>query len=141
MPDSFIRYQKSLKLIDLYPSIDGYCACGCGKMLVGKQTRWASRECNDKVYEEFSILKGNTSSIRKALFIIDGGFCRNCGVYDENWQADHISPVKNGGGFCDLSNLQTLCPDCHKEKTKAQIESQRSAISSQAAVSALTLCT
>ena len=58
MIDNFNRYQKHLKLMDLYPSIDGYCACGCGRILTKKQTRWASRECNDKVYEEFVILKG-----------------------------------------------------------------------------------
>lgn len=139
MIDNFNRYQKHLKLMDLYPSIDGYCACGCGRILTKKQTRWASRECNDKVYEEFVILKGNTSAIRKTIFKRDGGFCHNCGVYDENWQADHISPVKYGGGYCDLSNFQTLCPDCHREKTRNQIVSQRNAISSQAAVSELTL--
>ncbi|MBW3636334.1 MAG: HNH endonuclease [Armatimonadetes bacterium] len=33
------------------------------------------------------------------------------------WDCDHIVEVTNGGGSCDLSNLQTLCCRCHKEKT------------------------
>ena len=30
------------------------------------------------------------------------------------WDADHIIPVKNGGGQCGLDNLRTLCIKCHK---------------------------
>jgi 5-methylcytosine-specific restriction protein A len=30
------------------------------------------------------------------------------------WDADHILPVAEGGGECDLSNLRTLCLACHK---------------------------
>jgi 5-methylcytosine-specific restriction enzyme A len=33
------------------------------------------------------------------------------------WDADHILPVAEGGGECDLSNLQTLCLWCHQEHT------------------------
>jgi 5-methylcytosine-specific restriction protein A len=33
------------------------------------------------------------------------------------WDADHILPVAEGGGECDLSNLRTLCLWCHQEHT------------------------
>lgn len=33
------------------------------------------------------------------------------------WDADHILPVAEGGGECDLSNIQTLCLWCHQEHT------------------------
>jgi 5-methylcytosine-specific restriction endonuclease McrA len=33
------------------------------------------------------------------------------------WDADHIVPVAEGGGECDLSNLRTLCIWCHQEHT------------------------
>ncbi len=33
------------------------------------------------------------------------------------WDADHILPVAQGGGGCDLDNFQTLCVWCHREKT------------------------
>lgn len=36
------------------------------------------------------------------------------------WQADHIKPVAEGGGACDLDNIQTLCTPCHKRKTAEQ---------------------
>jgi 5-methylcytosine-specific restriction endonuclease McrA len=34
------------------------------------------------------------------------------------WDADHIVPVIEGGGECDLENIQTLCLRCHREATK-----------------------
>jgi hypothetical protein len=33
------------------------------------------------------------------------------------WEADHIVPVVEGGGECDLSNFRTLCCPCHKKVT------------------------
>jgi 5-methylcytosine-specific restriction enzyme A len=33
------------------------------------------------------------------------------------WDADHIIPVVEGGGECDLHNLRTLCLWCHQAET------------------------
>jgi 5-methylcytosine-specific restriction protein A len=34
------------------------------------------------------------------------------------WDADHIVPVVEGGGECDLQNLRTLCLICHRQQTR-----------------------
>jgi 5-methylcytosine-specific restriction enzyme A len=34
------------------------------------------------------------------------------------WDADHIVPVAEGGGACDLSNIRTLCLLCHRDATR-----------------------
>jgi 5-methylcytosine-specific restriction endonuclease McrA len=34
------------------------------------------------------------------------------------WDADHILPVAEGGGECDLANLRTLCLICHRQQTR-----------------------
>jgi 5-methylcytosine-specific restriction endonuclease McrA len=34
------------------------------------------------------------------------------------WDADHVLPVAEGGGACDLSNIRTLCLICHREATR-----------------------
>lgn len=34
------------------------------------------------------------------------------------WDADHIVPVSEGGGECDLENLRTLCLMCHGAVTR-----------------------
>jgi 5-methylcytosine-specific restriction enzyme A len=33
------------------------------------------------------------------------------------WDADHIVPVAEGGGECDLQNIRTLCLKCHRAAT------------------------
>ena len=40
-------------------------------------------------------------------------------IHNSLWEADHIIPVKEGGGCCGIDNYQTLCLRCHKEDTKA----------------------
>jgi 5-methylcytosine-specific restriction enzyme A len=35
------------------------------------------------------------------------------------WDADHVVPVAEGGGQCDLSNMRTLCIQCHAAATAA----------------------
>ena len=44
------------------------------------------------------------------------------------WDADHIVPVVQGGGECDLSNIRTLCLRCHKEVTTLLRQSIRRAV-------------
>jgi 5-methylcytosine-specific restriction protein A len=39
--------------------------------------------------------------------------------YPELWDADHIVPVVEGGGECDLANYRTLCIPCHQRETAA----------------------
>lgn len=35
------------------------------------------------------------------------------------WEADHVTPVVEGGGECGLENYRTLCVPCHRDETKA----------------------
>jgi len=121
--DHFKRYQSSLKVSDLFPlRDDGLCACGCGKKLTGKQRRWASKPCNNKAVEYFFIIKGSVKHIRKALKKKEKGKCQDCGEVKKltsEWQADHITEVRDGGGGRPIENYQTLCIVCHKKKTKS----------------------
>jgi 5-methylcytosine-specific restriction enzyme A len=43
------------------------------------------------------------------------------------WDADHIIPVIEGGGECDLANIRTLCLRCHRVATVALRERIRRA--------------
>jgi 5-methylcytosine-specific restriction endonuclease McrA len=131
MLNSNERYQKGLTLNDLYPTLSGICACGCGNQLKNRQKKWSSEKCRTQAYYDFAITKGDNKVIRQLIFERDHGYCQGCGVLDEDWQADHILPVHKGGGACNLENLQTLCLDCHKAKHHSL--SHHMAISSQAA--------
>ncbi len=47
-------------------------------------------------------------------------WCRKRGLSTHRmsfWDADHILPVSEGGGGCNLSNIRTLCEPCHKRAT------------------------
>lgn len=35
------------------------------------------------------------------------------------WEADHVTPVAEGGGGCGLDGYRTLCVACHKAETAA----------------------
>jgi len=41
------------------------------------------------------------------------------------WDADHILPVAEGGGECDLGNMRTLCLMCHRRATEELRERRR----------------
>jgi len=44
------------------------------------------------------------------------------------WDADHILPVAEGGGQCDLDNIRTLCLLCHRQATadlRKRLQAQR----------------
>ncbi len=102
--------------------------------------------CSDFCVEEWK-LRTDPSFVREKVLERDRGICALCGVdavaaYNEIrrsrgvgrlrrlqqwglktlnrrslWDADHIVPVVEGGGACDLSNLRTLCLICHRKVT------------------------
>jgi 5-methylcytosine-specific restriction endonuclease McrA len=88
-------------------------------------------------------LRTDPGYLRAQVFARDRGVCAACGVNTEGlrkqkrkldwearkrfekewgrrrslWDADHIVPVAEGGGECDLSNMRTLCLKCHRRVT------------------------
>ena len=51
-------------------------------------------------------------------FIKNNPLCNHCGRLAE--MVDHIHPVRLGGGFTDIDNLQSLCNRCHAKKSGAE---------------------
>lgn len=133
MLNHYKRYQKGLTIIDVFPSdTDGKCACGCGTKLPKGKKRWSSKMCRDTAVTKFFIIKGDNFIIRKELFKLERGICQKCGVYSDNWEADHILPVFKGGGGTELDNFQTLCICCHFYKTSIYNAFHQRAYSSHA---------
>ena len=88
-------------------------------------------------------LRTDAGYLRDQVFARDRGVCARCGLDTETlrkdkrkldyharrrfekdwggrrhlWDADHIVPVAEGGGECDLANMRTLCLKCHRAVT------------------------
>lgn len=76
--------------------------------------------CSEE-HRRFFQLRANSFYLRLKTFERDGGQCATCKKTTEDWQADHILPVRDGGGCCGLENIQTLCRYCHEARNKAMI--------------------
>lgn len=106
-------------------------------------------------------LRTNPGYLRERVFERDGGICALCGIdcaaeflnlkrcrgqkrltawshwrlrpgqRSSLWDADHIVPVVEGGGECDLENIRTLCLRCHWEAT-AELRKRRATRTQQA---------
>lgn len=109
------RYLRSISAAALRRKLErpkGHCTW-CGQKVPKGRVTWCSDECVD----DFQIRCQPTVATRK-VWERDRGICAICGV-TAPWQADHIVPVVEGGGLCDLSNYRTLCRPCHKRETAA----------------------
>ena len=102
--------------------------------------------CSDQCVHAWK-LRTDPGYLREQVFRRDGGICAACGADTEMlrrdkrkldyaarlrferdwgvtgqirrslWDADHIMPVCEGGGECDLTNIRTLCLKCHRQAT------------------------
>lgn len=77
----------------------GVCAaCGVDTVALRRDMRKLDYAARRKFLKEWRLVEGS----RKSL-----------------WDADHVVPVAEGGGQCDLQNMQTLCLLCHRKATTA----------------------
>jgi 5-methylcytosine-specific restriction endonuclease McrA len=98
--------------------------------------------CSEACVHEWK-LRTDPAYLRGQVFARDAGVCAACGLDTEAlrrdkrkldwaarkqfekdwgrrrhlWDADHIVPVVEGGGECDLANMRTLCLKCHRAVT------------------------
>lgn len=71
--------------------------------------------CASDTVQIFAALKRARGSAREAGLRVYG--LRTIRSRRSLWDADHVLPVAEGGGQCDLDNLRTLCLLCHREVT------------------------
>jgi 5-methylcytosine-specific restriction protein A len=114
--------------------------------------------CGENCVHEWR-LRTDPGYLREKVFDRDKGLCASCGIDTKTlraetrkldysarrqflkrwglregsrkslWDADHIVPVAEGGGQCDLSNMRTLCLLCHREATAGLRERMKEATS------------
>ena len=77
--------------------------------------RGVCAECGIDAVAAFAALKRARGARREAGLKFYG--MKTIASRRSLWDADHILPVAEGGGQCDLDNLRTLCVACHREAT------------------------
>ncbi len=82
------------------------CGCGADTLLEWRRLRRLRGQARLELMAHW----GLKTKLRKSL-----------------WDADHIVPVVEGGGECDLLNIRTLCLRCHRVATAALRERIRQA--------------
>lgn len=118
----------------------------CGGKVPSRRVTFCSAACVHQWK-----LRTDPGYLREQVFARDRGVCALCGLDTEAmrkdkrkldyrarqafekewggrrnlWDADHIVPVVEDGGECDLSNMRTLCLRCHREAT-AELRRRRS---------------
>jgi 5-methylcytosine-specific restriction enzyme A len=102
--------------------------CVCGRRALPGSTRCASHQVarpsqSDRLRSQpwrGAYRDPEYARNRRLAYRRDGGRCVRCAtpVGDGQWVCDHILPLSDGGTN-DLPNLQTLCSDCNKTKTRA----------------------
>ena len=98
----------------------------CDKPLPKGRRRWCSKEHMTLGYFELSTIRG-------FVFYRDKGVCASCGIVSENWDADHIIPVVEGGPTTP-ENLRTLCKPCHKRETRYLAQRRAAKVRPQVAI-------
>jgi len=100
----------------------GRCICGKFKEeFEPKRRKYCSKICAEKYRQCWT----SWSKVRDEFIHEHGYYCDGCGkktppaYYTTGlYEVDHIIAICNGGDEMDKENLQMLCSECHKEKTK-----------------------
>jgi 5-methylcytosine-specific restriction endonuclease McrA len=112
-------YRNPPKPQHYFTAPKGYCRF-CGEIILKADgTQRTRAHWHQECVEQYKLIywPANTS---KAVRRRDKGKCAKCGAKDGDWQVDHIKPLVEAQGRVEywlLDNLQTLCTECHKEKT------------------------
>lgn len=95
-----------------------------GKPLPPKTIEKLRRYCGDK---SINWKGGSIGTLKLMVLERDDYTCRVCGLKDkEIVQVNHIEPFsENKEKQKDMTNMETLCPNCHVRKTKAWYRNKR----------------
>lgn len=100
--------------------------CWCGK----SKDQWEKNKygnyqrrgyCSDEHYKDWWIRMDNTAFHRNKFLRNTPRLCNHCGIKTNYREMDHIIAIVLGGHPWDYRNLQILCEECHKIKTKSDI--------------------
>jgi 5-methylcytosine-specific restriction endonuclease McrA len=96
--------------------VDGKKVClNCDNFVIKPFRRYCSKECSHDFF-----VKNSHTALRYKLAKECNHECKHCGIKitDSTYVLDHVIPIACGGEEFNESNLQILCSECNKIKTK-----------------------
>jgi len=93
----------------------------CKKPITNKRRRYCSEECADNFSSRFL----SQAAFKDLIIRKRGKKCEKCNKEVEKISDlifDHIKPIALGGAIFDENNVQLLCKDCNKIKTKNDLK-------------------
>jgi 5-methylcytosine-specific restriction endonuclease McrA len=112
--------RRSRSMDVLFQKPGGQCRV-CTDPVVDHRWEYCSKRCRRIAVAVFRMFQW--PSVRHRVFERDDYTCQSCGYRAEeafapdDLHADHITPLRDGGHPFEERNHQTLCADCHTEKT------------------------
>ena len=99
---------------------------GCGGTLPTRRTPYCSRLCQWRFQGGYFWDAARIYALHRDRFT-----CRACRrrFRVRALEVDHIVEIARGGPPLDPANLQTLCRDCHREKTRTFLRARRPPLS------------
>ncbi len=128
------KRHQSLGMETLFPKIEKFCACGCGKLAKQSdvfkedgitptwQRKWHSDVCGAFASDVLSIINNYFGRPTFYIKLYNGHKCVGCSHETYDLELDHIIGVKQGGGGCWLSNYEFKCKKCHVSKTNKDFQ-------------------
>ncbi len=94
----------------------------CHRALPNHRTPYCSRRCQWMFHGHYF-----WDSARSYVLLRDRYTCRICGRRRRarELDVDHIIEIARGGAALEFSNLQTVCRECHRQKTRAFLRHSR----------------
>lgn len=111
------RSDKLNKSMDtLFPQVSKDSCRVCNEDVVDGRWSYCSERCREIATGVQKMFLWTV--VREQILERDDHSCQKCGrSTDVTLHVDHITRIADGGHPLDETNLQTLCEDCHKEKT------------------------
>jgi 5-methylcytosine-specific restriction endonuclease McrA len=99
------------------------------------RSRWCTtcgpllRRQQDRTYKQAAparraLYSSKAWRIVRRMVLVRDPICKLCGE-QASTEADHITPLADGGAALDMGNLQGVDASCHSRKTREEIERRK----------------
>jgi 5-methylcytosine-specific restriction protein A len=98
--------------------------CGSPATYRGRCATHATQN-NTATHQNRSVYNSKRWRVLRRMVLYNTPLCGECGNIATD--ADHITPIEDGGAPWDMMNLSSLCHPCHSRKTRHEQQTRNAA--------------